>query len=313
MTEQAPHIDHLVSRLVRFIFFGNYFYGLCAIALSIEASLQQHFPLNGPMFYVMAFCLTVLYYTKAYLPATAAIPDNTNKRTAWYIHNARLMRNSQLLLTAVFMIALLIFTRNEWKYILDINWSGWLLIIAFPVAGAFYYGAENSMLGRYNLRKIGWMKPFIIGFVWAGLATIYPILYHNIEHNLDYVPTFIGSLLFLKNFMFVTVLCIMFDIKDYATDHNQHLQTFVVKIGLRNTIFYILIPLCILGLGSFLTYGTTHNFSPMKILLNAVPFISLIVVAYSLHKRKPIFYYLILIDGLMLLKAVCGIVAMVYF
>lgn len=220
---------------------------------------------------------------------------------------------SQVFLTAILLIGVIRFAISNWDNIIKLHFYEWLLMIVFPVAGAFYYGLDNKAFGKYNLRKVGWLKPFIIGFVWAGLVTIYPVMYHNIEHGLHYIPTFIGGLLFLKNFMFVTVLCIMFDIKDYAADSNAHLQTFVVKVGLRKTIFYILIPLCILGLGSFLAYGTTLHFSLMKILLNTIPFICLITVAYSMHKRQSIFYYLILIDGLMLVKAVFGSIAMIYF
>lgn len=311
MTDTDKNINNPFTALIRLIFFGNYFYGICAIALSIEASLQQHFPLNDWLFYIMAFTLTILFYTKAYIPHTA--PKTNNTRSLWYYHNRQLVYRSQVLFTIILIGGIVLFAKDNWKAILHLALSEWLLILAFPIAGAFYYGADIQAFGKYNLRKIGWLKPFIIGFVWAGLVTIYPAEYHNIQHQMHYIPTFLGSLLFLKNFMFVTVLCIMFDIKDYANDVNQHLYTFVVKVGLRNTIFYILIPLCILGLGSFLTYGFTHQFSAMKIVLNTIPFISLIIVAYSLHRRKQIFYYLVLIDGLMLLKAVCGTIAMVYF
>jgi hypothetical protein len=299
------------SSIIKFIFFGNYFYGICAIALSIEAVLQQQFPLNSLMFYVMVFATTILFYTKAYMPHKA--PGTANKRSLWYYHNRRLMFYSQLLLTIILAACTAVFARNNWDAVINLYPLEWGLIMAFPLAGAFYYGADNKALGKYNLRHIGWLKPFIIGFVWAGLVTIYPVMFQNMEHDQHYVITFLGGLLFLKNFMFVTVLCIMFDIKDYATDVNQHLYTFVARVGLRGTIFYILIPLCILGLGSFLTYGISHHFSLMKVLLNTIPFICLISVAYSLHRRKQIFYYLVLIDGLMLLKAICGTIAMVYF
>lgn len=113
--------------------------------------------------------------------------------------------------------------------------------------------------------------------------------------------------------MFVSVLCIMFDIKDYSMDSNQQIKTFVVKMGLRKTIFYIIIPLCIAGLGSFITYGITRGFSPIKITLNVLPFLMLVAVAYSLQNKKSILYYLIIIDGLMLAKAICGSIAMTYF
>ena len=106
--------------------------------------------------------------------------------------------------------------------------------------------------------------------------------------------------------MFIAVLGIMFDIKDYADDYNKELKTFVVNLGLRKTIFYIIIPLCVLGLGMFLSYAFIHHFPLVRILLNTIPFILLIFVAYSMYQRKSILYYLAVIDGLMLVKAACG-------
>jgi hypothetical protein len=295
------------AKLTEFIFFGNYFYGICAVALSIEASLQQNYPLNHPLFYAAVFLSTILYYTIAYVHEGET--HITNKRGQWYIKNSRLVRYSQLIVIGMFLacsISMFIHLKDR---LAIIPTSPWALVLVFPVSGILYYGS----FGRYNLRRIGWLKPFIIGFTWAGLVTIYPIIFYCIGHNLKIEPTLIGALLFLKNFMFISLLCILFDIKDYATDYNQQLKTFVVHAGLRNTIFKIIIPLCIVGLGTFLAYGFTHGFSAMKIILNTIPFLSLVAVAYSLHRRRSILYYLIIIDGLMLLKALCGITAMTFF
>jgi len=79
---------------------------------------------------------------------------------------------------------------------------------------------------------------------------------------------------------------------------------------LRNTIFYILLPLSIVGLGMFLTYAVLLHFTIGRILCNTIPFLLLILVAYSMYQRKSILYYLSVIDGLMLIKALCGIVGM---
>ena len=108
--------------------------------------------------------------------------------------------------------------------------------------------------------------------------------------------------------MFVTVLCIMFDIKDYAADHNQQLKTFVVRVGLRKTIFFIIIPLSCIGLITFELYAITHHFPVLRTVINTIPFILLLIVAYSLHRRKSILYYLAVIDGLLLVKSICGII-----
>jgi hypothetical protein len=180
------------------------------------------------------------------------------------------------------------------------------------VIAAFYYGLY-SIFGKYNLRKTGRLKPFVIGFTWAGFVTVYPVLYYDILNRSNYEITWIGCMLFLKNFMFITILCIMFDIKDYAVDYSRDLRTFVVKIGLRKTIFSLLFPLSIIGLGSFIFYAVTHQFNSMKIVLNILPFVLLLIVIWSLRKRRSLMYYLLVVDGLMLVKAACGSFAMLYF
>lgn len=292
-------------------FFGNYFYGICAIALSVEATLQQRVPLNGILYYVLIFLLTVIYYTKAYVSEAPA--ERHDPRTSWYVKNSRQIHYSQVgftMLCFAILIILVIQYAGAVRHITALQIS---LTVLFPAVAAMYYGIENRFIPGFNLRNIGWMKPFIIGFVWAGFVTVYPVIYYAVVHRQLYQPDLIGSLLFIKNFMYITVLCIMFDIKDYATDSNQELKTFVVRVGLRATIFRIIIPLCILGLGSFLIFAIGRNFSFFKILLNCIPFFMMVTLAYSLQRRRSILFYLVLIDGLMLVKAVCGSFAMLYF
>lgn len=300
-----------IANKIHAFFFSNYFYGVCAIALSIESTLQQQFPLNSLQFYAFCFTTTVLYYTKAYIMEKPSV--RPNPRSQWYWENRKAVWLSQVMLTIVAALYLGAVAVQHYQFIIRLPLASWILFLIFPVIALLYYGVEQGQFARYRLRNIGWLKPFVIGFVWAGLVTIYPIMFYNIENETNYIPNLIGLFLFIKNFMFVTVLCIMFDIKDYAADHNRQLKTFVVKAGLRKTIFLILIPLCIAGLGSFLYYAVTRNFSNEKILLNVIPFLLLILVAYSLHRRKSILYYLIVIDGLMLVKALCGSIAMLYF
>lgn len=278
--------------------------------LSIEASLQQMFPLNDIYYYIIAFLLTVVYYTKAYLGSGAV--TGANPRTNWYITHRRWIKYSQLFFLIICVAACIGFLFTYAGAVAHASILETGLALIFPLAGILYYGIDNNIFPGYNLRSIGWLKPFLIGFVWGGLVTVYPVLYYCVTHDIPFQPPLIGILLFVKNFMFVTVLGIMFDIKDYATDSNRRLKTFVVRAGLRRTIFSIIIPLSIIGLGTFLTYAFTHGFSTGKILLNCIPFILLVTVAWSMYRRKSILFYLVIIDGLMLVKAICGILAMTY-
>jgi len=300
------------NKFIKLFFFGNYFYGICVIALSIEAALQQRYPLNDLLYYILAFSATIVYYTNAYI-LTEVSEDVTNIRSMWYARNRKAMQTNQAFFFAVMLVCGGIFLTKRWENIFSMNWNEWTLLIAFPVVSVLYYGVDSSMFGKITLRNIGWLKSFIIGFIWAGFVTIFPILYTCIDNGTHYDPTLASFFLFIKNFMFITILCILFDVKDYATDHNAQLKTLVVKLGLRKTIFYFILPLCIIGLGSFLVYALAQNFSILKILINTLPFLLIIAASYSMQSRRSIFYYLIIIDGLMLVKAVCGITAMLFF
>lgn len=108
--------------------------------------------------------------------------------------------------------------------------------------------------------------------------------------------------------MFCTVNAIMFDIKDYEIDANRELKTFVVQFGIPKTIFFILIPLLAIGMLSLFVFTTYEQFPIKQVLMNFIPFVLTLIVAFSLNLQKPILYYLIVIDGLILLKACCGII-----
>lgn len=291
------------------VFYSNAFYGLCAVALSVEAALQQHTPLNSFLYFAFIFLATGVYYTHPYV---RRCPASNNPRTNWYNRHYNFIKKHQLISIVLLTGLLVWFMAGHSQLIFSIGGTGWLLFAVFPVAAALYYGF-GFLNTRFNIRSIGWLKPFIIGFIWAGLVTIYPVLFYNMLHKLPYALSEVGVLLFLKNFMFISVLCIMFDIKDYAVDYISRLKTFVVKSGLRRTIFYVLLPLVITGLITFILYAVMHNFSPVRVLLNCIPFVLLAAIVWSLRLRRSLLYYLSVVDGLMLIKAVCGAIAIIYF
>src|SRR3982751_3874930 len=87
-------------KLVRSIFFGNYFIGLIAIALSVESCVQLRLPLNSIAYYTILFSVTVFYYTYAYL-GPLNIGKTMNPRKKWYISNRRFIVWSQRILFIV--------------------------------------------------------------------------------------------------------------------------------------------------------------------------------------------------------------------
>lgn len=298
------------GKVIRFIFFGNYFVGILAIALTIEATLQLHVPFNSMGYYLLIFCAPIAYYTYAYMGATK-FSSSPNPRTQWYITHKRFLKRSQILLTTVSILLFLFLFFNNFSRIVQLPLYYWLIVLLMLTAATLYYGLLPAYFFNLNLRNTGWLKPFIIGFIWACTANILPLILLKIESDTDVVAsTTFWIWLFVKNWMFCTVNAVMFDIKDYDIDANHELKTFVVRIGIRKTIFYFLIPLLCVGMLSLLIYAHIQHFPIVQIGFNLIPFLLTIIVAFSLHNKKNILYYLIVIDGLILVKAVCGSTAM---
>ena len=297
----------MLNRLAYFIFYGNYFYGCSTVALAFEACMQQNLPPNSLFFYLLLYFGTVLFYTRAYIKERDT--RYINNRNKWYSSNKALIQKLQLILLIVCLVlSIVLFIKNA-PGLQNIS-----LLQTLPVAFAgfialSYYGFLLGRPTKINARKTGWLKPFAIGFVWAVAVTYIPVLWYQAEQNTPYIFSRINGWLFIKNFMFISVLAILFDIKDYAADHNKKLKTFVVRVGLRKTIFYIIIPLAMLGFISLVIFATYEQFPHLRIIINSIPFVLLIIVAWSMQRRKPIIYYLAVIDGLMLVKALCGITA----
>lgn len=299
----------ILLKAINTIFFGNVFIGFCAVGLCIETNFQHGLALNHFQFYSIVFCATVFYYTFLF---SSNLPIKiVNNRVSWYKTNHKKISYAQWVLLIFLIINLADFL---WKYHSNIvrfpaqyHWA----IMIFPIVGIAYNFRIFSFLGIPNLRTLGWLKPLLIGFVWSGVVSIFPVIFLQIENHNSLIPfRFPFDLLWLKNLLFVSTLCIMFDIKDYEQDKEQQLQTFAVKFGVKQTIKWIIIPLTMFGIFSLLTFTLQHQFPIIRILVNTLPYLLLLITAFSLRKQRSIIYYLFLIDGLMIIKAICGISGM---
>lgn len=297
--------------LIKGFFYGNYFYAICAVALSIECSLQLGLPLNNIFYYLLIGFSTILYYTHAYYIEIRRNPINLNERTAWYLHNKKKIEGSQLILTSLIAIISLLMVNGLQPHFSKVNFKSWLILISFLLMGIAYYKQMHPFWGKWGLRGNGLIKPIIIGGVWAGMVSFSPVFFYDLsfpgqDKSLD-IMTWI---LFIKNWFFISILSILFDIKDYANDANHQLKTWVVQFGLKKTLNWIIYPMTILSMLAYWFFAIGQEFSIFRILFNSIPYVLLITVCTYMHQRKSILYYLAIIDGLMLVKAICGITGM---
>lgn len=294
----------MLKRLFNTFFFGNFLYGLCVVMLSIETRIQFNWPLQPISWYILIYCTTVVFYRFAYLKTSNHPQDNDNARAVWFQQNKQAIQFTQWILITCSIGAGSIYL---WYHLQKLDLNTILFATSFPLTAALYYSVFFPKLIPIHIRHTGWLKPFIIGYVWAGIVTTFPIILDQPNPNNILEP--LHRFLFIKNWLFVSVLAILFDIKDFAADNNLELKTFVVRFGLPKTIFLIVIPITIIGWAMIALTATRLHIPLLRVLINAIPFVLLIIAALSLLQRKPILYYLAVIDGLLLVKAICGIIA----
>ncbi|HAD78761.1 MAG TPA: hypothetical protein DCF99_04260 [Flavobacteriaceae bacterium] len=174
------------------------------------------------------------------------------------------------------------------------------------------FGYYDFKLG-ISLRKTMLLKPFLIGWTWAITTVFLPVLFLMLKNETHYVIDAKFYFLFSQTFMYCVVNAILFDLKDYEDDSNRNLKTFVVKYGYHFTLNRIILPLIFLGFLSFVIFGIWYGLPLHRILFMLIPIVCLAIFAFKLNRPKAILYYLIAIDGMILLKAICGILSVILF
>jgi 1,4-dihydroxy-2-naphthoate octaprenyltransferase len=290
-------------------FFGNYFYAVCIAALCIASFAQlghQHIPI---LFVALAAAATVYYYNHSYL--LESIDDAPNQRTIWVREHAGRIKKIQWLLLAFLLVggSYELYTLYPGIYLMGIDDILYCCLIGL---GSFLYYFDTKKYPFLNLRSYGLLKPVVIGCIWSGLGVYAPFLVLKLtdQHytGMSHLP-----ILFVSNALYISVIAVLFDIKDFESDANKQMKTLVVRMGLTKTINWFVVPLGALILLATLRYSYLHQFTGCQILLNTIPLILLISVSYQMHQRKSILYYLAIIDGLIVVKAACGLIATLLF
>ena len=294
-----------MSKIIRAFFYGNIYLGICAVALCIETNLINHISLNIFPFYLLIFFCTVIYYTMIYVRSVRT--KSFDQRTLWYAGNLAIIKPAlkfAIVLTVLFLVFLL---GTNLHHIFSLSPLQLLLVGAFPIAAA-WYTFTPTVFKLVKIRQIGWMKPFIVGLTWAGWVTIYPVIIWQVQRNQSFDALRLPFvLLCLQNFLFFSINAIIFDIKDYRTDFHHHLKTYPVIFGVRNTIRYMVLPLILINLLVFFLFQRQQNFSFLQTFIQLIPYLFLVFIIVTYRQGRSVLYYLAAVDGLVFLKALCGI------
>ena len=167
--------------------------------------------------------------------------------------------------------------------------SGALGLLAFA-----YYLPLLPFKNKKRIRDIGWLKISVLAVVWTTATAVLPIIYW--DKLLVNYPVEI-----LIRFVFIFMLCVLFEIRDVRDDIRNNIHTLPHKVGVGNSYRLINTGLVVFCLLSILQY--TRFPIPQRLvgaLLTAV--VTWGVVQY-IRRYPSERAYLVLADGVMLVYA----------
>ena len=271
----------MAKKLTAFILFSSIFISACAVAFCIETNLLLHLPLNSISFYCFVFGATLAQYNLHYLVKTSAVKNS--QRLAWSLKNKNLHK---ILLGIGIMLILFSFLSFRLHHFIILGILGVI---------AFLYSLPVIPIGnKRRIKDYGFIKIFTLSLLWTIVTVWFPVVNFFFDKN-------IFILVFLRRFVFMFVLCLLFDIRDNEIDRKENINNIAVILGKKRSYFMAYILLFVfISLSVFQFYYFNDKGVLIAMLLSAV------ITFFAVEVTKKInsdFIYLAGIDGMMLLQA----------
>jgi 4-hydroxybenzoate polyprenyltransferase len=263
------------------ILFSSIFISICAVAFCMETNILLGLPFNNISFYCFVFGATLAQYNLHYLVKSIAVKDS--HRLAWSQRHKQL--HLVLLVAGILLILFSFFSFHLKHFIILASLGGISFLYSFP----FLPFGEKKRIKDYGLLKI-----LTITFLWTVVTVWFPVNSMPFDNNLFW-------LVFVKRFVFMFVLCLLFDMRDIEIDRQENINTLGVKLGLRKSYLLSYLLLIVFVIAAFAQY----IYLPQKGFLIAM-LISALVTLFMIEctrKNNSDYIYLAGIDGMMLLQA----------
>lgn len=266
----------IASPFAKILVYANVFVSLCAAAQVLVTYMLCGIPVtfDNNAYILFVFLSTYLQYNvqRGYFIKQINLYTES---TEWVTRHRK-----TLFYTVVIALGALLFLCNHLSYT-----SIAVLVGAELVSTAYY-------MPPLNLRKIGFLKPLVISGIWMLSCTAVPLIENQLFHaNVAW--------LLLSQFCFISVLSILFDVKDTTDDFLNGIATYSNSLGMKGTRLLCCL-LCAASLACF--YQFRHHTG--SFIAEAVLMAVTLITVFITHEKKHRFYFYLWVDGLLLLQAV---------
>lgn len=270
-----------IKKLSEFLLFGSFFIAFCAVAFSMETNIMLGLPFNSFSFYCFIFGATIVQYNLHYLIKTNAVKGS--ERLMWSLRNKRLHY-----ILFFFGCALIIFSLFNFQL-------QHFYILLFLGAISFLYSFPYlPFTKKRRIKDYGFLKIVTLSLLWTLVTVWLPVSTWTYDLSLYWF-------IFVKRFVFMFILCLLFDIRDIEIDKSETIKTLAVMLGKKKSYRLSYSLLFFFVLLSFIQY----MFFPQPGFLFAMLLSSVAtyIIIGMTKKSNSDFVFLAGIDGMMLVQA----------
>ena len=263
------------------ILFSSIFIAVCAVAFCMETNILLGLPLNNISFYLFVFGATLAQYNLHYLVKSIAVKDS--HRLAWS------QRHKQLHLVLLVIGIILIFIS-----FFSFHLKHFIILAAMGTVSFLYSFPFLPFEKKKRIKDYGLLKIMTITLLWTAVTVWFPVNSMPFDLNLFW-------LVFAKRFVFMFILCLLFDIRDVDIDRQENINTLAVQLGKKKsylTSYLLLVLFVVLAIIQYWYLPQTGFLWGM--LLSAL--ITLWIIECT-KKNNSDYIYLAGIDGMMLVQA----------
>ena len=271
-----------LKKLLEFILFSSLFIAACAVGFCIETNILLGLPLNSFSFYCFVFGATLLQYNLHYSAKKVAVKNS--ERLRWSHQNKKL---HLFFLVAGGILILFSFFSFKLKH---------FIILACLGAVSFLYSFPFLPFGKKKrIKDYGLLKILTLSLLWTLVTVWFPV-------NSMVEDMALFTFVFVERFIFMFILCLLFDLRDIEIDRRENINTLAVMLGRKgcyNLSYGLLLLFLVIALLQLLYVPQLALFIAM-----VISCLVTIVIIERTKKTNSDFIYLAGIDGMMLLQAI---------
>lgn len=261
-----------------FLTFSNLWIAIGSFVFTLQTQLVFDATLPASNFFAWTnFVATFCLYTIQRLYTSTK--HSNSERMQWYLKN----RKALFTLMAVFILLYFSFFIKHF-----VTFKEGIIAYGFvSLLSVFYF------IPPFHLRAKPYLKIFIIGFVWTTCAVIIPLMYRDYTFVLFENINAEEFYYILAQFLFISALCIPFDIRDVKNDRQDSIKTLPVHFGISTAkkIGFILLVIYIL----------LANDGKQFIAYFVSGLLGILLTVLSNDRRHP-YYFSVLVDGLIIVQ-----------